>query len=65
MQVTAEEEMAEWVGSCLPALDEIEAAFVCDCFLREPTVPRRQFSKQCGLSAKALSEVPGAGAVSA
>jgi hypothetical protein len=43
MQVTAEDEMAESVRSCLPELDGVEAAFVRDCWLREPAVPLSTF----------------------
>ena len=57
MQVTAEEEMTDLVRCCLPALDEIEAAFVRDCWLREPKVPLRQFSTEWGVSAKAFTEL--------
>jgi hypothetical protein len=57
MQVTAEEEMAELVRSCLPELNGVEAVFVRDCWLREPTMPLAAFAKQRRLSAKALSEV--------
>jgi hypothetical protein len=59
MQVTAEEEMADLVLACLPELDEMEAAYIRDCCLREPTMPLRDFSQQWGLSAKALKEVRG------
>ena len=58
MQVTAEAEMADLVQSCLPDLDEIEAASIQDCCLRELQLPLRQFSKRWGLSGKALKEVP-------
>ena len=44
MQLTAEQEMAELLDACLPKLDGVEAAFVRDCWLREATVPLRQFS---------------------
>ena len=57
MQVTADDEIAELVRSCLPELDGVEAAFVRECCLREPTVPITNFSKQWGLPAKALTEV--------
>jgi hypothetical protein len=57
MQVTTEEQMAELFGSCLPELDQIEAAFIEDCCLREPRVPLAEFSKQWHLSGKALTEL--------
>jgi hypothetical protein len=56
MQVTANDEMAELVHSCLLELVGVEAAFVRECLLREPTVPLREFAKEWGLSAKALNE---------
>jgi hypothetical protein len=57
MQLTVEDEMAELIRSCLPELDGFEAAFVRDCWLREPPVPMTTFSKQWGLSTKVLTEV--------
>jgi hypothetical protein len=57
MQVTAEDELAELFCACLPELDEIEAALVQDCWLREPKVPLTEFSKQWHLSGKALTEL--------
>ena len=57
MQVTAHDQMADLVASCLSELDEIEAAYVQDCYLLEPPVPLAVFSKHWRLSAKALSEV--------
>jgi hypothetical protein len=57
MQVTPEEEIADLLGSCLPELDQIEAAFIQECCLREPKVPLTEFSKQRHLSGKALTEL--------
>jgi hypothetical protein len=57
VQVTAEDELADLFCACLPELDEIEAAFIEDCCLREPKMQLRDFSKRWGLSAKALSEL--------
>jgi hypothetical protein len=57
MQVTAEEELADLFCACLRELDEIEAAFIEDCCLREPKMQLRDFSKRWGFSAKALIEV--------
>ena len=57
MQVTVEDELADLFCACLPELDEIEAAFVRDCWLREPKVPLSEFSKQWHLSGKALTEL--------
>jgi hypothetical protein len=57
MQVTAEEEMADLLDACLPELDGVEAAFVRDCWLREPQLPLRDFSKKWRLSAGALNVV--------
>ena len=57
MQVTAEEEIADLLGSCLPELDQIEAAFIEECCLREPKVTLKKFSRQWRLSAKALTEL--------
>jgi hypothetical protein len=57
MQVTAEDEIEVLVRFCLPALETIEAAFVRDCWLREPKVPLTEFSKQWHLSGKALTEL--------
>jgi hypothetical protein len=57
VQVTDEDEMAGLIRSCLPALETIEAAFVRDCWLREPKVTLKNFSRTWSLSAKALSEV--------
>jgi hypothetical protein len=57
MQVTAEEELSDLLDACLPELDQIEAAFIEDCCLREPNMLLRDFSKTWGLSAKALNDV--------
>jgi hypothetical protein len=57
MQVTAEEEIADVLRACLRDLDQIEAAFIQDCYLQEPPMPLRDFSNKWGLSAKALNEV--------
>ena len=57
MQVTAEDEIEALVRSCLPALEAIEAAFVRDCWLREPTVLLTEFSQQWHLSTKAVKEL--------
>lgn len=57
MQVTAEEELGDVLDACLRDLNEIEAAFIQECCLREPKMPLRDFSKMWGLSAKALKEV--------
>ena len=57
MQVTAEDEIEALVRSCLPALDQIEAAFIEECWLREPKVPLTEFSQRWQLSGKALTEL--------
>ena len=57
MQVTAEYELADLFCACLPELDEIEAAFVRDCWLCEPKVPLKEFSSQWHLSGKAMTEL--------
>ena len=57
MQVTAEEEAADLLGACLRELDQVEGAFIQECCLREPQLPLRDFSKQWGLSAKALTQI--------
>lgn len=57
MQVIAEDEMAGILRSCLQELDQVEAAFIEDCWLREPQLPLRDFSKEWGLSTKELKEV--------
>jgi hypothetical protein len=57
MQLTAEEEMTDLIRACLPELERIEAAFIQECYLQEPTVPLANFSKEWRLSAKALNEV--------
>ena len=57
MQVIAEDEIEALVRSCLPALDEIEAAFIEECWLREPKVPLTDFSQRWDLSGKALTEL--------
>ena len=57
MQMTGEDEMAGLIRSCLPALDQIEAAFIQECCLREPKVTLAVFSGQWDLSTKALNEV--------
>jgi DNA-directed RNA polymerase sigma subunit (sigma70/sigma32) len=57
MQVTAEEEIADLLGACLPELDEVEAAFIQERCIREPKVTLKNFSRTWGLSAKAISEV--------
>lgn len=59
MQVMAEDEMAGLISACLPALDEIEAAFIQNCWLREAPVPPGKVSKECHLSGKALTELRG------
>ena len=56
MQVIAEAEIAEMIRSCLPALDEMEAAYIQECYLHEPPMPLAVFSKRWRLSAKALNE---------
>jgi hypothetical protein len=55
MQLTAEDEMADLLRGCLPELDQVEAAFIRDCWLREPQMPLQKFSESRGLSAKALT----------
>ena len=57
MQVTAEEEIADLLGSCLPELDQVEAAFIEECCLREPKMPLAVFSRQWHLSTKAVKEL--------
>ena len=57
MQLTADEEMTDLIRACLPSLDEIEAAFVQDCWLGEPRVPLKELSEKWHLSAKALTEL--------
>jgi hypothetical protein len=57
MRLTAEEEMTDLIRACLPELEQIEAAFIQECYLQEPTVPLADFSKEWRLSAKALNEV--------
>jgi hypothetical protein len=57
MQVIPEVEIAELIRSCLPALDEVEAAYIEDCYLQEPPTPLAVFSEQWRLSTKALKEL--------
>ncbi len=57
MQVMAGEEMAGLISACLPGLEEIEAAYIQNCWLREPPVPVGKFSKEWHLSAKRLAEL--------
>jgi DNA-directed RNA polymerase sigma subunit (sigma70/sigma32) len=57
VQVIAEAEMAELIRSCLAALDELEAEYIRDRFLLEPSVPLAVFAEQWGLSRKALGEI--------
>ena len=57
MQVMAEDEMAGLISACLPGLDEIEAAYIRNCWLREPQMPLATFSKEWHLSAKRLAEL--------
>jgi hypothetical protein len=57
MQLTAEEEMTDLICACLPELDEVEAAFVRDCWLREPKIGLSRFAKVWRLTAKDLNEI--------
>lgn len=57
MQVNREAEMADVLQSCLPALDDMEASFVQDCWLREPQVALKTFAEQWHLSPKDLAEL--------
>jgi hypothetical protein len=57
MQATLEVEIAELIRSCLPALETIEAAFIEECWLREPKVLLTEFSQRWQLSGKALTDL--------
>ena len=57
MQVTAEEEMAGLIASCLPELEEIEAAFIRGQYLDEPRVSLPEFAQRWHLSKKAMDEL--------
>ena len=64
MQVTAEEEIANLLGSCLPELEAIEAAFVRDCWLREPKSAAHRIFTTAAFVRQGVdrSSQPGAGA---
>ena len=57
MQVTAEEEMARLIASCLPELEEVEAAFLKGQYLDEPRVSLPEFAERWQLSKKAMDEL--------
>jgi hypothetical protein len=57
MQVDAEQEMTDLIQSYLPSLDEMEAAFIWDCWLWEPRMPLKKFSENWRLSGKAMTEL--------
>ena len=49
--------MTGLIQRCLPSLDEIEAAYIRDCWLRQPKVWLPNFAKAWNLSAKGLTEL--------
>jgi hypothetical protein len=57
MQVSAEENMAIVIASCLKQLDETETAFVREYYLSDQKTTLTQFAKRWRLSTKALSEL--------
>jgi hypothetical protein len=57
MEVKAEEEMAGLISSCLPDLDEIEAAFIRGQYLEQPKVSLPEFAQRWRLSKKAMGEL--------
>jgi len=59
METLIEWEMEDVVRSCLPELDEIEAEFVQECWLREPKVPLKKFSEKWHISAKEMADLKG------
>jgi hypothetical protein len=59
LQVAAQDEMTVMIGGCLGELEEIEAALIRECHLREPKTPLPTFAKQRGLSKKTLTELRG------
>ena len=46
MKVRAEDEMTVMIELCLTDLDEMEAAFLRDCYLHEPKIPLPTFAKR-------------------
>lgn len=62
MQLTAEEEMADLVRSCLPALDDIEAAFIKDCPAAGTTSAATRLFKILGIIGQGARPTPKAGA---
>ena len=57
MQVIAEEEMAGLIASCLPELEEIEAAFIRGQYLNEPRVSLPEFAQRWQLSKTEMVEL--------
>lgn len=57
MEVKAEEEMAGLIASCLPDLDEIEAAFIRGQYLDDPKIALPEFAQRWRLSKKAMDEL--------
>ena len=47
------------IEACLSELDEMEAAFLRDCYLHEPKIPLPTFAKQWQLSQKAFRQLRG------